>query len=453
MVRSGAPLVVSVEMGYGHLRAALPLVDAFETDLLSADSAPLADADEQATWRKVRRVHELLSRPSQWTAWLGEPRRWMDRMTNIPPLHAALDLAKPNLGCKALKAMIERGLGRGLVQYLQETGVPHITTFYAPAIIVDHAQYHSNYCVVTDADINRVWVPVNSRDSKVHYFAPSARAMRRLQAYGVPAEHITLTGFPLPVELLGGRDLQRLRGDLAQRLVRLDPRRTFQSLHQDDLQRALGALPTTPSGPLHLVFAVGGAGAQAEMAFEFLPSLSSWVKDGRLEITLVAGTRPDVARTFEQAAQRSGLVLGQDAVNVLLHDNFLDYYRAFNQLLRRADVLWTKPSEMSFYAALGLALVLASPVGSHERFNRRWLREQGVALKQDSPRHAAHWLQEWLDDGTLAAAAWTGFMRLPKEGTYRIVDHVLGRSENESTRVVSGLAGNGRAPHASTYGA
>jgi hypothetical protein len=111
-----------------------------------------------------------------------------------------------------------------------------------------------------------------------------------------------------------------------------------------------------------------------------------------------------------------------------LCDSFQTYYQAFNALLRTTDILWTKPSELSFYAALGLALVLAKPVGSHERFNRRWLREQGVALKQDSPKFVDHWLEEWLNDGTLAAAAWTGYLRLPKHGTFRIVDHVRAAS-------------------------
>ena len=55
------------------------------------------------------------------------------------------------------------------------------------------------------------------------------------------------------------------------------------------------------------------------------------------------------------------------------------------------------------------------------------LREQGVALKQHAPRHADEWLEEWLNDGTLAAAAWTGFLRLPKDATSRIVSLVRSR--------------------------
>mgnify|MGYP006200480153 CR=1 FL=1 len=48
-----------------------------------------------------------------------------------------------------------------------------------------------------------------------------------------------------------------------------------------------------------------------------------------------------------------------------------------------------KPSEMSFYSGLGLPCIIAPPVGAHERYNRRWLREQGVGLKQRRLDHAS----------------------------------------------------------------
>jgi len=87
-------------------------------------------------------------------------------------------------------------------------------------------------------------------------------------------------------------------------------------------------------------------------------------------------------------------------------------------------VLWTKPSEMTFYGALGLPLVLAPPVGVHERYNRRWAREGGAGLKQREARFASEWIGDWLADGLLASAAWAGYMRLPKFGLYRILEAV-----------------------------
>ena len=104
--------------------------------------------------------------------------------------------------------------------------------------------------------------------------------------------------------------------------------------------------------------------------------------------------------------------------------DFKSYYEAFNRALLRTDVLWTKPSELSFYPALGYACILSRPVGAHERYNRRWLREHGVGLKQQRLDHCQGWFEEWLEDGTLAGAAWSGFVRLPKHGTERIAERI-----------------------------
>jgi hypothetical protein len=421
-----APALVSVEMGYGHLRAALPLADAFSAPMLHADEAPLADEDEHRLWETVRRIQELLSKPSRFL--VGEPRKLMDRVTSIPPLYARRDLSRPNLGVHVLDWLVTRGLGRGLVDTLRRTGSPLLTTFYAPAIIADRAGHDRIYCVATDADLNRVWAPKKGAHSRIHYFAPSTRVVRRLETYGVRPEQITLTGFPLPLELTGGGDLAVLREQLARRLVRLDPKGVFQELHGDDVTRALGPLPEDERGaPPRLMFAVGGAGAQAELAFDFLPSLRDALVAGNLELWLVAGVRPEVAHTFERAVEKAGLEACLDrSVHLLYETRFDAYYRAMNHALAETDILWTKPSELSFYGALGLPIVISKPVGAHERFNRRWLREHGVGLKQQSAAHADSWLTEWLEDGVLAGAAWAGFSRLPKTGTHKIAAHLRG---------------------------
>ena len=88
------------------------------------------------------------------------------------------------------------------------------------------------------------------------------------------------------------------------------------------------------------------------------------------------------------------------------------------------DVLWTKPSELVFYAGLGIPLLLAPPVGIHESYNLRWVRENGAGLKQRDPRVVGERIQDHLSDGNLAAAAWAGYRRLPNRGLYRITDRL-----------------------------
>lgn len=425
---SQTPLVVAVEMGYGHLRAATPLAEALGAPVLAVDEPPLVAPGEDRLWRRARSGYESISRLSQVPV-VGRPLRWvLDELTDIPPFYPFRDLSAPTHGVRALERLLRRELGAGLVARLRETGAPLLTTFYSPAIAADRAGLDRVFCVVTDSDVNRIWAPLAPAATRIRYLVPSARAGRRLQAYGVPAERITFTGFPLPPSLVGGPSLAALKRNLAARLVRLDPSGEFRRSVPEELAHFLGVLPREEEGrPPLLTFAVGGAGAQAGMAAQFLPGFRPAIEEGRLRVALVAGVRPEVAARFEEAIQAAGLEGRRgDGVEILCEQGFAAYYAAFNALLARTDVLWTKPSELTFYGALGLPLLLGTPVGVHERYNRRWAREAGAGLKQRDARFAAEWLQHWLDDGLLAAAAWAGYMRLPKFGVQRILEAVRG---------------------------
>ena len=52
-------------------------------------------------------------------------------------------------------------------------------------------------------------------------------------------------------------------------------------------------------------------------------------------------------------------------------------------MLLDTDILWTKPSELSFYAGLGLPIIMAPSVGAQERFNKAWLRAIGAAIPRE----------------------------------------------------------------------
>lgn len=413
-------------MGYGHVRAGRALADACGVPMAHADRAPVADAADRVRWRRARLAYEATSRISQLPV-LGAPLRWaLDGLTDIPHLHPFRDLSAPTRGARALDALVRRGLGQGLVEELRRTGRPLLSTFFAPAILADRAGVPGVFCVVTDTDVNRAWAPVDARGTRIRYLVPTRRAGRRLEAYGVPADRITFTGFPLPHELVGGPELTPLLANLRGRLVRLDPGGAFRRDQGDLLAHVLGPLPAAEERrPPLLTFAVGGAGAQAGLARQFLPSLRPALLDGRLRLALVAGVRADVRDVLEEALAAAGLSGAVGGGIELLFDPELDaYLSGMDALLARTDVLWTKPSELCFYAALGLPLVLAPPVGVHERINRRWVRESGAGFKQRDARCAADWLADLLADGSLAAAAWSGFTRLPKFGTYRILEAV-----------------------------
>jgi hypothetical protein len=414
------PLVVAVEMGLGHLRAADAVARALGRPLLHADRAPVAGPEEQQLWARSRLAYERVSRLSQLPV-AGWPfRKALETLTRIPPLHPTRSLAAPTFSTGLLERLVSRGLGRGVLVAMEREQAPLFTSFFATALAADRLSEAAVDCLVTDTDLARAWVPRDPARSRIRYFAPSERAARRLAAYGVPSERVVFTGFPLPGELLGGPDLGVARRHLARRLLRLDPRGTFRAAHGDDVERRLGTAPWSNGDAPLLVFAVGGAGAQAGLATRFLPSLRPLIEARRLRLALLAGPRAVVARGFEALVARHDLA-GHPGVRVVSALDIDSYFRACNALLAEADILWTKPSEMTFFAALGLPLVLSSPVGAQEVYNRRWAVEHGAALPQRDPRTAGDWLGEWLDDGTLAAVAWSGFTRLPTQGLYRIL--------------------------------
>jgi hypothetical protein len=412
-------------MGLGHLRAARSLADHFGTVVHRADRPPLATSREETTWERVRRLYELTSRLSQAPLVGPALRPVLNALTFIDHLHPYRDQSRPIRSVRTLDRMLENGLCRGLVRHLRAIRAPLLTTFYTPAIAADRAGLPDVFCVVTDVDIHRVWAPVDPARTGIRYLVPSQRALQRLRAYGVPRANILHTGFPLPPSLLGSPGDGFLERQLAARLLRLDPAGVFRSQWARQLAPALATVPPDAAGPPLLLFAVGGAGAQTSVARRFLPGVAEAVRSGHLRIVLAAGLRAELADRFRRWVREVGLGDHLDgAVEVLAAPDFDTYYEAFNRVLLRTDILWTKPSELVFYAALGIPLILSWPVGVQERYNRRWVIERGAGLRQGDPRFAHLWIAEWLREGLLAAAAWSGYLRLPREGTFRIAEAV-----------------------------
>ncbi len=113
----------------------------------------------------------------------------------------------------------------------------------------------------------------------------------------------------------------------------------------------------------------------------------------------------------------------------MLYDpTFEGYLRRFEACLAATDVLFTKPSEMTFFGALGLPLALTTPLGFHEGINGRLARRKGFGLDAPHAHDAARWLADRRADGSLARAAWAGYARMPKHGTYLVADLVRGGS-------------------------
>jgi hypothetical protein len=410
--------VVTVDMGLGHQRAAYPFSGFAEDGIQNIGNEP----EEQKQWRNLRRGYEFLSRVRS-VPIIGLPLFGMlDRLQNIPPFYPMRNMSNPSYQVRLISSLINKGMGTTIIKKMEEKPLPLLTTYPVPALAADKAGYPLIYCVICDAEISRAWVAENPGTSKIHYLAPCGRAVMRLRSYGVPDERIFLSGFPMPFEIVGNEDLDLLRRDFGQRLHYLDPQNRFWPLHERNVQHFLGRANCVPKKEriLTISFAVGGAGAQKEIGGTLVRVFRQMILNGELRLNLIAGIRPEVRDYFEEV--KTEYVPDSPNVNVLYRDTKMEYFRDFSGLIRETDILWTKPSELSFYSGLGIPIIIAPTIGSQEEYNKRWLLEIQAGFPQEDPDYADQWLIDLLNEGRLAESAWDGFLKARKFGTYKTLE-------------------------------
>lgn len=416
--------VIAADMGYGHQRTAYPLKDiAFGGKVINANSYDGIPKKDKRFWHQTRILYEFISRFKRIPFFGDLAFSILDRFQKILTYYPKRDLSRPNFTLKNTFYFIIRGWGKDLVERLKFNPLPIVSTFFTPAFMAEELGYPNNiYCVICDADINRTWVAMDSKKSKIKYLASNTWTRDRLKLYGVKPENIFLTGYPLPKENIG-ENLAILKEDMRNRLVNLDPGNKYRKIYSPLIKVSLGELPEKSNHPLTIMFSIGGAGAQKEIPLHAINSLKDKIKDKKLRFIIAVGVREELRKYF--ADNISGLKL-DGWVHILSGVTTDEYFKNFNEALRETDILWTKPSELSFYTGLGIPIIIAPTIGSQEDFNKKWLLHVGAGIVQDDPKYADQWIYDLLDSGDLAEAAMQGFMEVESMGTYNIERIVSG---------------------------
>lgn len=425
--------VVTVDMGYGHQRAAYPLKNIAYKGIITANTYVGIPEKDKFIWENSRGFYEFVSRFKMVPLIGDKVFDLYDKLQAIPSFYPKRDLSGSNIQLKQIYKFFEEGQwGKHLITKLAKTPLPFITTFFVTAMMAEYYDYPGEiYCILCDADISRAWVPPKPQDSRIIYFASNRRVADRLKLYGVAEDRIILTGFPLPQENVGA-NLKLLKADLGKRLINLDPKRVYIDQFKPSIRSHLGQsnFKLKSSRPLTITFAVGGAGVQRELGIEIAASIKKYILTGKMRLNLVAGINQQVADFFSDELKKLKLSkeLGK-GVNIIIEPNKQQYFKTFSKALRESDILWTKPSELCFYCALGLPIIMAPPVGSQEKFNQKWLQLIGAGIDQDDPKYTGEWICDWLNSGWLAEAAMAGFIEAPKYGTYNIEKIVFGKTK------------------------
>ena len=270
----------------------------------------------------------------------------LDSLLYIPKFYPVKDRSNSTLQVRYLKLSIKRGLCKGIVEHIKQPELPVVTSFYAPALAAKMAGHKNVFCIICDTDISRVWVSEDATASHIIYFASGTFSAQRLQSYGVHEKNIVLTGFPLPLELLGDRGLNTLKTNLLRRLKNIDPEGSFSNLYKHSVKAFLTEELIDANSSefqkksLTITYAVGGAGAQKEIGRLIVLSLINKIHERKVKINLVAGTRSEL-RDYFISIKKEFDVKG-DKISIIWADNNESDFDLFNRSLQTTDILWTK---------------------------------------------------------------------------------------------------------------
>ncbi|MFA5109696.1 MAG: hypothetical protein WC458_04115 [Patescibacteria group bacterium] len=416
--------LIAADMGYGHQRAAYPLMDLSGGEIITINDYEGIPDWEKKYWINSLRSYENVSRLKKIPLFGYLVFAVMDAFQKIRPLYPFRDLSRPTTQQRYFYQFVKKGIGRQLIEKLNKTGLPFVTTFFVAAYIAEYHNYQGDiYCIICDTDASRAWAPLNPKDSRTKFLVPSEKVRERFLMYGVKEENIVVSGFPLPKENIG-ENKEILIDDLERRVAVLDPQGIYRGHYQSLLKTVAPDSLRRTDSPIKITFAVGGAGAQKEIGALIMDKLAASIRNKEISLNLVAGNRPEIKDYFLDKIKETGLKLG-NGVEIIFSSTKIEYFKKFNDCLHSTDILWTKPSELSFYCALGLPIIISRPVGSQEDFNREWLLAMGAGVDSLEEKYVAEWLPDLLASGRLARAAVDGFLNAEQLGTYNIEKIVL----------------------------
>ncbi|MCX6155553.1 MAG: hypothetical protein NT007_15480 [Candidatus Kapabacteria bacterium] len=421
--------IVTIKMGFGHLRAVFPLRHLANQQILIEGSNEFTSKSEVKRWQNIEKFYYFLSKAQQ-VPFLGKyALNLLHSIQFIPSFHNKRNLEKPNLAVKYVSFLISNyGLGKSIVNRVKTENLPVIHAYFATALAVDKncPTTPDNYILICDSDLHRVWVAANPAQSKIKYLVPGNHAKNRLMKYGVPEERIFVTGFPLPKDNIG-ENQSVLKQDLWDRLLRLDPKRKFFALSGDHvnqyLQRILNDdLPITGDGIPTVMLAIGGSGVYSEWTKPVLKSLQNKIRERKLKFIISIGTNEHIFTEVSKYIHELQLEdICDNGIELIFSQDIYTYFEKFNKALRNTDILWTKPSELSFYVALGIPILIMPPVGTHEECNGQWLKKIHAGIEQPgSLEFTNEWLFELIENGNFADIAFNGYLKARKFGTYKI---------------------------------
>lgn len=204
--------------------------------------------------------------------------------------------------------------------------------------------------VITDHSDHRYWLA----EGTSLYLVGSEMVRARLVAHGVPETDVVVTGIPVSLKFMQAPSSQEAR-----RALEIPPERK-------------------------VVLVMGGGLGMIDNAIQLLKALGAL----DVEVLFITGRNVRLRKEAEKMTARKRL-----------RARIYGYVEEMERFMAAADVIITKPGGLTTTEALalGLPLVLYSPLPGQEEDNAAYLISHGAAVWADSAQEAASWVRTLIE--------------------------------------------------------
>lgn len=367
-------VIFSVSAGAGHVRAAqalqaaaeqwFPGVDAVHIDLMDLVSKLFRRVYVDA-YLKVIEHH-----PSFWGY-----------------LYDRTDREQVDSALNRMRLAVERLNTRKLNRILEQLNPDHvICTHFLPAQLLSREVYRRSFSKpvwvqVTDFDCHALWLHCHMSG----YFAAHEEVAWRMSERGIPANIIRTTGIPI-MPVFG----EKLRREACAREFGLDPDR-----------------------PILLLMSGGSGIGGIELLAERLLHL-----DVDFQLVVLAGTNERLLKRLQVLAAKHPSRLFT-----------LGFTTVIERIMAASDIAITKPGGLTTAEclAVGLPMIVVSPIPGQEERNADFLLERGVALKACDAAALAWRVRHLLDNRDQLAQMRENALQLGRpESARNVLEIILG---------------------------
>ena len=347
-------LLLSASAGAGHVRAAEAIEKAFK-ESANGDSREVHHLDILNYTNKVFR-HLYSKAYIDLVNKLPEVPGWVYDKLDKPWKNERRRLALDKLNTRPLVKLL-RGYQPDLI----------VCTHFLPAEIVSWLKAKERLAsrqviIVTDFDVHAMWLVHHYE----HYFVAIDEARAYLEALGIPAPKITVSGIPIDPIFAKRKDKQEMRAKHG-----LAPDRTT------------------------ILLSAGGFGVGSVDALiaSLLPL------QHRAQIVAICGRNEELKKRLQKLAARA-----KSDATVLLKP--FGYTKEMDELMTASDLVLGKPGGLTTSEALakGLVFVIVNPIPGQEERNSDHLLEGGVAIRCNNLPVLSYKLDKLLADPKRFAA-------------------------------------------------